>query len=422
MRAIVGFFGAIVLSWSFPPALANAATINQLAAPIPENSNISWFQFSPNGDSLVYQVSELRDNYPNGYVRMPVALFGASLNSGNATQLNSPGFEGAAIESNWMQFSGDGNAVYFRGVQEAPNADRIYRAQIQGASNLETIVSDEISGDDRSFWYYVSPDGNWLFYQFRHEGDLRSVSTLDGTSFPLHSPLSRNQVDSRVWERISPQIGIASDTSRIVYRRQSPVHNALSNYALYSVLPDGTGEVLLTKERTAGLQISPDSRHVVYAQVRSVGEFNLTYTDLYSIPIEGGDAIKLNSSLPDRGTMGGFEFTSDGRFCIAQTIFEFGGDDGYFSVPTAGGDFVRLTPPLVQGQSIYRELITPDNRYFLFELESRVDGTSGLYRSAIDGTELLRLSPTIPTGDSMHSLTISADGQRIAYEYSGANG
>lgn len=136
-------------------------------------------------------------------------------------------------------------------------------------------------------------------------------------------------------------------------------------------------------------EFSPDSRYLVYWLSKSPGEG----PGLYSVPVAGGEPVRLDRPAAQRG---GFAITPDG----SRVVF-----DGLASVPITGGPMTRL----YQGP-FERFVLTRDGRYAVFT--GSPEGVSQLFSVPLTGGQVVRLD----TDEGVLEHTVVApNGRRVFY-------
>ncbi len=110
------------------------------------------------------------------------------------------------------------------------------------------------------------------------------------------------------------------------------------NRKLSGSMPD-FGDVL---NWTAGESaISQDGQYVVFVADRGTDEM----TELYSVPLEGGDPTRLNAPLTNGGNVKRFQITPDSQWVVYIADQEQDERDELYSVPVGGGSATRTERP-----------------------------------------------------------------------------
>ena len=88
--------------------------------------------------------------------------------------------------------------------------------------------------------------------------------------------------------------------------------------------------------------ISPDSTRVIYLADQQVD----TRVELFSVPLAGGGATKLNGTLPAGGGVSHALISPDSSRVVYRADEDTDNVYEIFSVPLAGGSAVKLNPAL----------------------------------------------------------------------------
>ena len=166
-------------------------------------------------------------------------------------------------------------------------------------------------------------------------------------------------------------------------------------------------------------QISNDSQWVVYLADQDVNDV----FELYSVPIKGGRPIKLNGSLT-KLTIGGqipiyhgdvinFKISDDSQTVIYLADQDNDEVDELYSVPIGGGEAVKINRGLVEGGDVYDYQISADSQWVIYKADPTVNQTYGLYRVSITGGSHRSLESTIQLDET--NFVISADSQFVVY-------
>lgn len=166
-------------------------------------------------------------------------------------------------------------------------------------------------------------------------------------------------------------------------------------------------------------QISFDSQRVVYV----ADQISDQVFELFSVPIDGGAAVRLNADLVDGGDVAisgsapEFQISPDGQRVIyiadqnQNNMFEL------FSVPIGGGVApVRLNPNFSSTNSDIREFqISPDSQRVVYLADQNSDDTFELFSVSIAGGGLERLNSNLVALGDVDLFQISPDSQRVVY-------
>ncbi len=152
--------------------------------------------------------------------------------------------------------------------------------------------------------------------------------------------------------------------------------------------------------------VSPDSTHVVYRADQDL----VDVPELYSVPISGGVATKLNGPLaPGQAVGSDYAISPDSTRVVYSTdrngVFEL------FSVPIDGGASAALSPP---GLPVSRFRLSPDSSRVAF-LADQGSGVVELYSAPLTGGPATKLHADFGPGQSVFGVEITSDGARAVY-------
>ncbi len=261
--------------------------------------------------------------------------------------------------------------------------------------------------------YAMSPDGRFAVYSADANSDqmleLFSVNFSTGQVTRLNDPLV---VGGGVIEfQISPNSG------RVVYRA---VQDSIGVPELYSVAITGGGTTKLNSPLVDGgsvvglpdppvFQVSPDGRRVVYLADQEHDDV----FELYSVPITGGAATKLNGPLASGGDVfAGFQISPDSTRVAYRADQMNDRVIELYTVPIDGGGPTRVSEELVAGDYTGFQF-TPDGSHIVYR---DVD----LYRVPAAGGAITKLNDPLLDGQFVDSFAISPDGGRVVYLAKGA--
>jgi Tol biopolymer transport system component len=176
--------------------------------------------------------------------------------------------------------------------------------------------------------------------------------------------------------------------------------------------------VRLNPELAAGggvatFRSSPDSTRGVYIADQEMGRVY----EIFSVPIEGGPAVKLNPELVSGGDVYSFQFSPDGSHVVYRGEQDTDGAYEVYSVPVTGGAAVKLNAELPAGGMVWENAISPDGSRVVYRAEQEMDDVFELYSVPLEGGIPTRLNPELPTGgDVFVRFSFTPDSTRVVYK------
>lgn len=180
-------------------------------------------------------------------------------------------------------------------------------------------------------------------------------------------------------------------------------------YNLYRVPIEGGQPVKLNGAVAAGkgvrqFALSPNGTRLVYTSAQEVENRD----ELYSVPIEGGQPVKLSGALPSGGNVDEFQISSNNASVIyladqdANDVFEL------YSVPLAGGTLKKLNMPLVAGGDVLSDFaISPNTQFVVYRADQEANDRYELYGAPLNGSAVQKLNGTLAAGGSVDYFRMS---------------
>ena len=167
-------------------------------------------------------------------------------------------------------------------------------------------------------------------------------------------------------------------------------------------------------------QISNVTGRAVYlADQQEIGE-----VELYSVPLTGGDWIKLNDTLLYGGDVNAFLISPDGQYVVYWADQEVDGVYELYSVPIAGGVVpIKLNGTLQPGSYVGNNFqISPSNAWVVYQAEQDTPGVPELYRVAIGGGTSTRLNTGTLAGRQVFDFKITPNSAGVVFRCSPGTG
>lgn len=162
----------------------------------------------------------------------------------------------------------------------------------------------------------------------------------------------------------------------------------------------------------AGFQLSPDESYVVL----QTHIHPIDLSNLYSVPLEGGNAERLNAvEFEVESFYPEFAFTRDSSTVIYSTRPNPNTACILFSIPVGGGERIPLLDQDAFGTQYGRWVITPDDSTLIYSAERYAAGVEELFRAPMNGGPPVSLLPTLPLHSHISLYEITPDGNRVVY-------
>lgn len=244
----------------------------------------------------------------------------------------------AGREVDSFRFSPDSTHVLY--VAEAANGSRELWS-VPAAGGVPVLLSTGLPAGRTVTGFAISPDSSTAVYAANRDGadlfELFRVPVSGGT------PVQVTPETAGTARVQSPRY--APSGARVTYVFQA-IGSGIRQ--LRSIEPDGDGDAPLNPSGfgDAGLpddeayRISPDSQRVVYLAAQLPDQF-----ELYTVPIAGGAATRLNGTLqPNGDVLPDFAIAPGGQRVVYRAGEVVSVRSDLYSVPIVGGATTRLTP------------------------------------------------------------------------------
>jgi hypothetical protein len=252
-----------------------------------------------------------------------------------------------------------------------------------------------------------------------YRADAEIDETWDMYSVPIDggTPLWLNVVGDG---DVADDYQISADGSQVVYRIDADA-TADERWELYSVPIDGGTPVQLNGTLPGdvsvaeGFAIDPGSARIVYRADANVSSYKTW--ELYSVPIGGGTAVKLNGALVEDGDVTDMAVTLDGARVVYLADQETDGMVELYRVPVGGGTAVKLNDTLPGGGTIDGFQLSPwgGGGDLVYRGMQDEPGVWELYRVPITGGEAIKVSGALVANGDVQDWSLCADGSHLAY-------
>ncbi len=330
---------------------------------LPEGSagNAFSFRISSDGSRVVYLV---RVDQNKGDVDFDfVELYSAPVDGGSPpVRLNNPLVTGGNVDNFWI--TPDGSRVVYTADQDTDEVSEIFSAPIVGGAtpvklNAPLVPEGDVVISSRRIAVIISSDSRRVVYLADQDTD--GISELYSVSIDGTPPVKLNATDASGSTLPIDTVVISPDSSRVVYTADDGLYSVPIGGGSAPVKLNTAGSVFHTarpflsnNKKSPGFSISPDSNRVVYV----ADQDTIGVSELFSVPIEGGEPIKLNGLMVAEGDI--------------LTIFKF------FS-------FIRR-------MSVSVPIFSPDGKRVVYRADQDTDGVAELYVSTFDSDSDVNLN------------------------------
>ena len=378
-------------------------TISKLNLPLANYQDVNFFRITPDDTQVVYVADQTTLDLHELYV---VPIEGGEVKTLNADLI-------ASGDVTNFQITPDGNRVIYVADQEIENRFELYSVPLAGGP-VTKLNGPMINGGSVNENFLLSPDGSHLVYvadQDKDERDeLYSVSLSDGEIVKLNSELVSG---GNVLSGNDPRL--TADGAYVVYRADQEVAN---RFELFSVPIEGGAVTKLNMplEESSYINdyiLSPAGTHVAYSVL------NDGVTDLYTVPINGGQSSQIDIGFEAIDEVREFEFTSDNSKILFLLHKKSDNMRNLYVAPVSGGDTLPLNDAFRSAPDFTRVStfeLSPDSDKVVMQMEtwSEQGNYFELYLISISGENLIRLSE-IKNDFSYFSAGFGSSGGQILF-------
>lgn len=327
--------------------------------------DVSRFSINHAGDKVAYVAAQDANEGDE--------LFIVPISGGGVKQLNDPLVLFGDVK--WIHFAPDDATVFYTADQDVDGVTELYGADSGGNGASWKISHTLPTNGFVEMEFDVTPNGAWVVYTAAQAGPPYSSELYrtrpDGSSHLLLS----GTTGTRVWRP-----AISPDSSRVVYQDVIDGRRELFSVDLASADVVQLSHPLPPDLYLQEFMISPDSSWVAYrADLEWPGE-----NALYSVPITGGTAVKLNDpigrweEIGDTNSRTKYRFTRDSTRTVFRAHVDADHLELFVASPSAGGSR-RVSAPRPWWGSVRDFAITPDDSTAVYLANYLLDSDSRAY-------------------------------------------
>ena len=377
--------------------------------------DVDAFEVVPDGTRVIYQSDQETDS--------TLEIFSAPIDgSATAVKLSAPFSPGGGSVNgpeNAFAISPDSRRVLYRGRQGPISPIVLYTAPEGGGAPAQALTS-AVSGRgvlSERIRFTANSERAYFTAQIDPNPAVELFTVpADGSGSPVKvsgTPVAGGHV---------VEFDVPAASTTVFYRADQDVDGQVE---LYSTPGDGSGtpvrlnDTLPPDGDVRKLAISSDGARVAFLADSGADEL----FELSSVTADGSTAPVQLSADPEAGvTLGDVE-----QFVISpdalQVVYTADQDEDQvreiYSVPISGGQPVRLNPELVEGGNVARNdfHVSPDSRSVVYRSDSIVDERHELFLSPIDGSLTPQRISHFPLRGRIRSgsTRFTPDGSHVVY-------
>ncbi len=209
---------------------------------------------------------------------------------------------------------------------------------------------------------------------------------------------------------------ISPDGQNVVYvRRLSRGNDQLFVVPIAGGTPKGLTRPFENRQLVVitSIQITQDNRRVLFVSNQETD----AKRELFSVPLEGGDLVKLSPQLGIDRNISDFKLSPNGEHVVYRADQRTDRVSELFRVPISGGASTPLNPPLESFADVFEYQVSSDSRRVVYTADQITNAVGELFSVAIDGSDFQKLNKPAITefGQSVTHYQISPDGSRVVY-------
>jgi len=380
----------------------------KLNATLPSSATgVDDFIVSPDSTKVVYVADQTTAAKKEIY---SVAIKGGTPIKLNAAFVNASG-DVQTTANDVLKVSQDSLYVVYRSDSELEAVNELYSALIGTAGSSVKISATLVTSGDVGTNYDISPNSaTVVFIADKTTNDVQeiySVPIAGGTVTKLNGTMvTGGDVASFL---------ISKDSARVVYLADQDT-DAVNE--LYSVKLDGTSRVklsatLVSSGDVLAYKISDDSTRVIFVADKTTDAVN----EIYSVPIAGGTVTKLNGTMVSGGDVSTTQFFISKDSTRVVYIADQTTDtvDEVYSVPIAGGTAVKLNSTLISTGDVTACLISANSKYVVYLADQDTASVAEVYVVLIGGGTPLKLNGKLVASGNVLNIFIDDLSYNVIY-------
>lgn len=330
----------------------------------------------------------------------------------------------------FYDFSSDGNFVVFAADDNSDGVPDLFSVPVGGGARNK--LSQNLSLDFPLSGFRITPDGTTVLYTVSEVVDINIKSVY---SIPIQggaSTLLTSKFVGDLSSFSSPGFQITPDSSTLVFKEleRVQIEENPADFVFFvnvSSVPIGggvvtrlNGDFLEEGGNVESFRLSPDGERVVYRADQSADE----KFELFSVPITGGAAVRLNQELVPNGDVFDFQISPDSNTVVYRSDAIFADVKEIFKAPIIGGNSTKVNDSIGLNFNVSNFLFSADSQYIIYTTEVLGITNIGLYSVALSSNTVTHLNQEAPLNlpsEEGRRFLISPDSKRVVFIASDGN-
>lgn len=371
------------------PVDGSAIDIVRLSIPMVSDGDVDQFSISPDSTTVVYRADAFNDR--------TTELFSVPIAGGDSIRLNPPLVPGP-LSNRLVAFAffidNTSQQVVYRLDLQTKNRFQLFRVPIQGGTSV-------LMHDARTSNVALSPDGETVVFA----SDKRAGGILELYSMPL-SGTTEDAV--RLHPSLTSIQDVANfkftpDNKQVVFSLARDHGGTFKQEELHIAAVDGSdsgamrplvNDYPITTGDIDEFEITPNGTHIVYTSDQRVNSL----TELFMVPIDGGDATRLSGDMQPRAFVQEFAISPKGDRVVFRADALVDNIETIFSVPISNPapEVTPIEPVLDSFNKIIGFVISGDGKNVIYEKRFDIDGTIQLFLAPVAGGKApIRIGPLL---------------------------
>ena len=353
--------------------------------------DVARFEMSPDGQYAVF-LADARTN-------TVTELFSVPVSGGPRIQLSGTLPSGSAVQD--FLVSPDSQTVVYWTATLDGFCTGLYATPITGGSPVN--IAGSVPAFKKLYKALFTADSLFVVFNLEHIEPEVAISEVLWVA-PL-AGRGGYAITSDPCNVCSYNFEVTPTGSQVVYVLTHRFGSQLNRSDM-----DGTREVL-ADYYVRDLAITPDGDWIVYSNI-----IDDPFVELFSIPIEGGDPIKLSGALVDGGRVQDFQVAPDSQLVVYRADEVVDEKMELFSAPVDGSAArVRLLGAMIPNGDVLDYQITPNSLGVVYRADQLVDERLDLGAVGINGGTAYWLNKEMVAGGDVTAYSITPNNLGVIF-------